>query len=43
MSEQDLLRLAQLGRGEIESYRRALESRGVRAFVLPPRECDGPS
>jgi hypothetical protein len=35
--------LAQFGRGEVESYRRALEQRGVQALVLPLRECDGPS
>ena len=32
---------AKLGRGEVESYRRALQLRGVNAFVLPLRECDG--
>ena len=40
---ESLFHLAQLGRGEVEAYRRALESRGVAAFVVPLRECDGPT
>ena len=40
--DSDIAHLAQLGRGEVETYRRALEQRGVRAFVVPLRECDGP-
>jgi len=39
----DVAHLAQLGRGEVEAYRRALETRGVQAFVLPLRACDGPT
>ena len=39
----ELAHLAQLGRGEVEAYRRALEIRGVPAFVLALRECDGPT
>lgn len=41
--EADVAHLAQLGRGEVEVYRRALETRGVKAFVLPLRACDGPT
>ncbi len=46
MSEQalppnEIAHFAKLGRGEVESYRRALQLRGVNAFVLPLRECDG--
>ncbi len=39
----EIAHFAKLGRGEVEAYRRALQVRGVRAFVLPLRECDGPT
>ena len=39
----DLARLAQFGRGEVQTYQRALSERGVPAFVLPLRACDGPT
>ncbi len=37
----EIAHFAKLGRGEVETYRRALQLRGVNAFVLPLRECDG--